>query len=86
MHSDGCRCEGCFSLAEYMQGVTGKDYGLLPAPNRRAPAAAPTAPIRLVKPCDGSYTCPCEDCTKDKVRASGGRASLPWESDFSAAA
>jgi len=65
-----------------MLDLTGKDYGLTPAPGHGFPpslAAVKTA-------CDGSYTCPCEDCTKDKVRASGGRASLPWETDHRAAA
>jgi hypothetical protein len=69
-----------------MDQMTGKDYGLLPAPNRCIAASEPAAPLRLVKPCDGSYTCSCEKCERDKVRVSGGRSSLPWEQDHQAAA
>jgi hypothetical protein len=39
-HEHGCRCRHCFGLAEYMDGLTGRDYGL-----PRAPGHAPLADV-----------------------------------------
>ena len=93
MHSENCRCPDCWSLCEVMLEMTGKDYGLNPAPNRAKRAAAQTPPsgprggggLRLVQSCDGSYTCRCDGCEADKAKLAGKRrpttvpSSLPWE-------
>lgn len=36
----GCLCLQCWSLFEYMARLTGKDYGLQPAPGHAPPARA----------------------------------------------
>lgn len=75
LHSENCRCPECWTLCEYMLQLTGKDYGLQPAPMRakRAAAAAagtsvPTTRARVEESCDGSYTCGCKKCAADKAK------------------
>jgi hypothetical protein len=33
--ADGCRCPECWGLAEYMERMTGKDYGLPRSPGHK---------------------------------------------------
>lgn len=56
---EGCKCPSCWGLAEYMRQLTGKEYGLQPATGH-APFVAPE------ERCDGSYTCSCTECDRER--------------------
>ncbi len=84
----GCKCELHFGLAEFMEQLTGKDYGLARAPlagqehrlNVQTIGPSPTDAIALpvVVACDGSYTCPCIPCRDERLerhRASMAKAA-----------
>lgn len=74
----GCKCSECYGLREYMLDLTGKDYGLKPAPGHTADAPA----LPGTKPCDGSMTCRCEDCENEKLELIVRRYNTvkqPWE-------
>lgn len=71
----GCCCPQCWSLAEFMADLTGKDYGLAPAPRGHAPE-----PLKLAESaCDGSYTCGCPECSRSCRKRPAQRTKLPWE-------
>ena len=73
-----CKCRDCYGLAEYMRDLTGRDYGLTPAPGHHGPA--PALPGKT--PCNGSMTCRCEDCENTKLELIVRRyntARQPWE-------
>lgn len=85
---NGCRCPQCWGLAEYMQQLTGKDYGLPNAPGCTATlrvlttGPAPTSLVALDRTCDGSMTCSCPDCEQERaqrVRLGGRDPRQPWD-------
>lgn len=75
----GCRCADCYGLAEYMRETTGEDHGL-PATKALRLSVVTAGPKRELD-CDGSMTCSCERCVKERVtpRKRGALAdSTPW--------
>jgi hypothetical protein len=60
-----------------MRQLTGKDYGLAPAPmagrehrlhvQTIGPTPEDAIPLPVVVVCDGSYTCPCGPCVKERA-------------------
>lgn len=76
-----CQCNQCYTLAEYMDGITGEDYGLARAPGH---GLGPTGP----QGCDGTPTCKCERCTEQRaliVQHGSRDRPQPWEPQRAAA-
>jgi hypothetical protein len=71
----GCSCPHCFSLAEYMADLTGKDYGLSPAPGHA---------LKLVQPKSEPMTGISPDELRKRREAIQTRKALPWEEDYAA--
>ncbi len=67
----GCLCPQCWSLAEYMAHLTGKDYGLNPAPGH-----APS--LQAVKPSSSMTDLDPEEF-KRLQEAAKRRPRNPWE-------
>lgn len=70
-----CRCPQCYSLAEHMGELTGKDYGLAEAPGH------PLGPA-LRNVCDHTMTCRCDRCSAQRALLAqvGSRdRPQPWE-------
>ena len=73
-----CKCKDCYGLAEYMMDLTGKDYGLKRAEGHKGDSP----PMPGVKECNGSMTCECKECSRQKqllVTKHKGPAKQPWE-------
>lgn len=88
-----CRCSKCWGLAEYML-AQGKDFGLPRSPGcgnnqpiklrvltfGAEPDNVVVLPARTT--CDGSMTCPCDDCADERarrLRATAGDRRQPWQ-------
>lgn len=86
-----CRCAQCWGLAEYMDQVTGRDYGLMRAPGCQhsatlrvltfgdLPENAVGVPVEVA--CDRSLTCSCGACSLERRRLvlRGSREVVqPW--------
>lgn len=52
---------------------TGKDYGLPAAPGCGA------SPLVVADPCDGSMTCPCGPCDRERRSRIARDVRQPWE-------
>ena len=79
MSSQGCRCPQCWTLCEFMQAETGRDYGLPAAPGHHTQTVGPFEPL---DPCAGTMTCDCKRCRLERqVRqnARARRVRQPWE-------
>lgn len=78
-----CKCAACYGAAEFMMDLTGKDYGLPRAPGHRPQRlrVIPAA-VRVVSDCDGTLTCECARCERDRrerVAAASRTIRQPWE-------
>jgi hypothetical protein len=74
-HSSGCKCAQCYGLAEFMQALTGKDYGL-PKASGHAPQPAT---LKVEKRVCESMTCICPECSAKRAQMRPVRVSQPWE-------
>ena len=75
----GCRCPACYGLAEYMLAVTGRDYGLPPAPGHHTSDSGSDGLVV----CDGGMTCECAACVGERrvrvLNAHRPAPRQPWE-------
>jgi hypothetical protein len=72
-HSAGCRCSLCFGLHEFMERLTGKDYGL-----PKAPGITPEPVKAEPTPCE-SMTCICPKCSAKRAQMRPKRVPQPWD-------
>ena len=84
VHPNGCRCSSCYGFAEFMDQVTGREYGLPRAPGcehaesaklhvltfGKLPANAVPIPAAGDEACEGddSMTCTCSRHTAERLR------------------
>lgn len=86
-----CRCSRCWGFPEWALENLGTDYGLRRSPGcgnnlpvrlhvqTIGPTPDNVVPLPTVKGCDGSMTCPCDDCTDDRAERvrRGGQGAGP---------
>lgn len=72
-----CRCPQCYSLAEYMHGLTGLTYGLPPAPGHTVPTVRPNTGAMVGDLSAG-------EVRELQQRARRRKASFAWEEDAAA--
>ena len=88
MAAAGCRCQRCWGFREAIEQITGREHSELP----RAPgcganktvvvgdgARRAVRPDPLEKPCDGSMTCGCSRCVRERRSRRVREVRQPWE-------